>query len=329
MREYRPHPWLRGGHRMTLAAWARRRSFAGLPPAEARLFRIDDETQVLAHCHWQPDRTSRPTIVIHHGLEGSSDAHYVRGIAAKAFARGFNAVRLNQRNCGGTEHLSQGLYHSGLSQDVVRLLTELAQRDGLPSFVVAGYSLGGNVALRLAGAFGDQIPRVKGVCAVSPTLDLTACMDLLERPANRIYQWHFMHSLRRRIRLKAKLFPHLYDVRGLGGLWSVRGFDDRYTAPHHGFKDAADYYHQMSSIRVVDRIRVPTLVITAEDDPFIAVESFRAPVVQANPHLTVVITKHGGHCGFIEAPGNGSDGFWAEDAIVAFAERLFQDPGSA
>ncbi len=324
MREYRPHPWLRGGHRMTLAAWARRRSFPGLPPAEARLFRIDGVTQVLAHCHWQPDRTARPTLVIHHGLEGSSDAHYVRGIAAKAFARGFNAVRLNQRNCGGTEHLSQGLYHSGLSQDVVTLLTELAERDHLPSFVVAGYSLGGNVALRLAGACADRIPWVKGVCAVSPTLDLTACMDLLERPANRIYQWHFMHSLRRRIRLKAKLFPHLYDVSGAGGLWSVRDFDDRYTAPHHGFRDAADYYHQMSSIRVVDRIRVPALVITAEDDPFIAVESFREPVVRANPNLTVVITTHGGHCGFIEAAGNGSDGYWAEDTIVEFADRLLQ-----
>ena len=246
----------------------------------------------------------------------------MKGIAEKAFLRGFNAVRLNQRNCGGTEHLSEGLYHSGLSQDVVALLRELAERDGLTAFVVAGYSLGGNVALRLAGAFADQVPALNAVCAVSPTLDLVACMDLLERPANRIYQWNFMKSLRQRIRLKAKLFPHLYDARDLSDVWAVRAFDDRYTAPHHGFRDAADYYYQMSSLRVADRIRIPALVITAEDDPFIDVHAFRSPAVTGNPALRVVVTTHGGHCGFIESPRDGYDGYWAEQQVVEFATEV-------
>ena len=150
MRDFDPPPWLRGGHRMTIYAWARRRAFPQLPPPTPRLFDVGPDTRVLAHCHWQPDPAARPTLVALHGLEGSSDAHYMRGIADKAFRRGFNVVRLNQRNCGGTEHLSPGLYHSGLTSDVQAVLEQLAA-DGLPSLVVSGYSLGGNLALKLAG----------------------------------------------------------------------------------------------------------------------------------------------------------------------------------
>ena len=256
-----------------------------------------------------------------HGLEGSSDAHYMRGIADKAFRAGFNAVRLNQRNCGGTEHLSTGLYHSGLTGDVQAVIETLAA-EGLPSIVVAGYSLGGNLALKLAGGYGDAAPSwLHAVCAVSPTLELGACMDLLERPENRLYEWNFMRSLRRRLRKKARLDPGRYDVRGLWRVRSVRAFDDRFTAPHHGFASADDYYHRAASMRVVDRIGVPTLVITSEDDPFIAVPPFRDPRVTGNPSISLVITRYGGHCGFIESGRNGYDGYWAEREIVAFAAR--------
>jgi hypothetical protein len=321
MRDFAPPRWLRGGHRMTIYAWARRRPLPGLPPPEARLFEIDQETRVLGHCHWQADPTSSPTLVALHGLEGSSDAHYMRGIADKAFRRGFNVVRLNQRNCGGTEHLSAGLYHSGLTADVQSVLEQLAA-EGLSSIAVSGYSLGGNLALRLAGTYGDAAPRwLHAVCAVSPTLELGACMDMMERPSNRLYEWNFMQSLQRRMRRKARLFPGRYDVRGIWRIWSVRAFDDRFTAPHHGFASAADYYHRAASMRVVDRIRVPTLVITAEDDPFIALPPFRDPRVTGNPAITLVITRRGGHCGFIEASRDGYDGYWAEREIVDFAER--------
>ena len=321
MPEYTPPPWLRGGHRMTLYTWARRRTFPGLTSPVPRYFDVADNTRVLADVHWQATPADHPTLVVLHGLEGSSQAHYMRGIAHKALARGFNVVRLNQRNCGGTEHLSRGLYHSGLTADVVTVMTELATQDRLPSLAVAGYSLGGNLALRLAGLYGDAPPPwLRAVCAVSPTLDLGACMDALERPGNRLYQWHFMRSLRRRIRRKAKLFPELYETRGVWKLWSVRAFDDRYTAPHHGFKNAADYYHQAASMRVVDRIRVPTLILTAEDDPFIPVEPFRDPRVTANPSITLRITRYGGHCGYVEQPLDGYDGYWAEREIVDFVE---------
>jgi hypothetical protein len=334
MRDFDPPRWLRGGHRMTIYAWARRRSFPCLPAPTGRVFDIDADTRVLAACHWQARPASRPTLVALHGLEGSSDAHYMRGLADKAFRRGFNVVRLNQRNCGGTEHLSAGLYHSGLTSDVQAVIEQLAA-DGLPSIVVSGYSLGGNLSLRLAGTYGDAAPPwLHAVCAVSPTLELGACMDLLERPSNRLYEWNFMQSLQRRIRRKARLFPGRYDVRDLWRLWSVRAFDDRYTAPHHGFADAADYYYRAASMRVVDRIRVPALVMTAEDDPFIALPPFRDPKVTGNPAITLAITRHGGHCGFIEAARDGYDGYWAEREVVDFASRhvpapLLQDTPAA
>lgn len=319
MHDFSPPRWLRGGHRMTVYAWARRRQFPSLPPAVPRIFDVAPTARVLGQCHWQPRPAAHATLVTLHGLEGSSEAHYMCGIADKAYRAGFNVVRLNQRNCGGTEHLSEGLYHSGLTADVRAVLTELADRDGLPRLAVAGYSLGGNLALRLAGEAGDQAPPwLRAVCAVSPTLELATCMDAIERPANRLYEWNFMYSLQRRMRLKAALYPGIYDIRGLGRLWSIRAFDDRYTAPHHGFAGAADYYHRAASMRVVDRIRIPALIITAEDDPFIPPSQFHAPAVAGNPHVTLRMTAYGGHCGFVEQARDGYDGYWAEASIVEF-----------
>ncbi len=317
---YRPPALLRNGHRMTIYAWARPRRFPRLPEAEARLFDVAPKTRVLAKCHWQPRRTERPTLLLLHGLEGSADAHYVRGLADKGFASGFNVVRLNQRNCGGTDHLSEGVYHSGLTADPMAVVRELVERDSLPAIVVAGYSLGGNLAVRMAGEYGEAPPpQVKGFAAVSPTIDLASCVNALERPSNRIYQWNFVRDLKTRMRRKARLFPAVYSLAPLRGMRTVRQFDDAYTAPMSGFRDAADYYHRASALRVVATISRPTLILTADDDPFVPVEPFRRPEVTANPHLTVVITRHGGHCGFIEASRNGGDGYWAEQTVVAWA----------
>jgi len=158
---------LGNGHLMTLYAWARPRGFPRLPPPVSRHFDVEAGTRVLAHCYWQPDRAAQPLLLGLHGLEGSSSAHYMRGMADKAFARGFNVVLLNQRNCGGTEPLSTTLYHSGLTADADHVIRELAAADGIGDVVVAGYSLGGNLALKLAGDYGDAAPsHLRGVCAV-------------------------------------------------------------------------------------------------------------------------------------------------------------------
>lgn len=314
-----PHPVLAGGHRMTLAAWARPRRLAMLPPPDAQLFQVAPETQVLGHCHWQADRRARLTVICLHGLEGSSDGHYMRGMAAKAWARGFNVVRLNQRNCGGTEHLARGLYHSGLTADPLAVMQLLAARDRLERFAFAGYSLGGNIALKLAGELTpSDAARVVAVTAVSPPIELAQCVDALERPANAAYHWNFLFGLRARMKRKARLYPGTYDLAALAGVRSVRAFDDAYTAPHNGFAGAADYYHRASAGRVLHRLAVPALLITAADDPFVPPDAARDPALDGLSRLTRIVTAHGGHCGFIGRPRGSDDGYWAEHRVIDF-----------
>ena len=136
---------------------------------------------------------------------------------------------------------------------------------------------------------------------------------------DRPYEWNFVRNLKNRMRRKAAAFPGLFPLEPLGRIWTVRQFDEAYTAPHHGFRDAADYYYRASALRVVDRIRVPTLVIAAEDDPFVPVSTFHDPAVTSNRNITTVITPHGGHCAYIEQARDGYDGYWAEGEIVRFA----------
>jgi hypothetical protein len=315
-------PRFLNGHVQTLYAWLGRRRFPRLPPPVPRLFEVAADARVLADCHWQARPDAHPTLVLLHGLEGSSHAHYMAGAADKAWAAGWNVVRLNQRNCGGTEHLSRGLYHSGLTDDPRSVIRELVGRDRIGAIAVAGYSLGGNLALKLAGELGDAAPpELRAVCAVSPTIDLAVCVRALERPSNYAYQWNFVRHLKARMRRKAAAFPGDFPLEPLRRVRTVRQFDETYTAPHHGFRDADDYYHRASALRVADRIRVPTLVLTAEDDPFVPVDPFRDPALAANPAVTVAVTVHGGHCAFVERAQGGYDGYWAEREIVRFVAR--------
>jgi predicted alpha/beta-fold hydrolase len=325
-------PRFTGGHRQTLFAWARRRAFPRLPAPTERLFGVAADACVLAHCHWHPAPAEHPTLLLLHGLEGSSRAHYMGGMADKAWAAGWNVVRLNQRNCGDTEHLSRGLYHSGLTHDPLFVIRELIEVDRVPAIAVAGYSLGGNLALKLAGELGDTPPpELKAVCAVSPTIDLALCVKALERRANVAYQFNFVRNLKRRMRRKATVVPGVFALEPLRRVWTVRQFDEAYTAPHHGFRDAADYYHRASAMRVIGRIRVPALILTADDDPFVPTSPFRDPAVTGNPHIHVQVTRHGGHCAFVERAIDGYDGYWAEREIVRFvtAQASAREPASA
>src|SRR3954469_2180597 len=317
-----PRRHLDGGHWMTIFCWAAPRTFR-LPPPEDRLFQVTPDTQVLARCYWQPERRGRLTMLALHGLEGSSEAHYMRGIAEKALAAGFNAILLNQRNCGGTEHLGPGLYHSGLIDDAAFVIREIARTDAIDRVAVTGYSLGGNLALRLAGthAPGD-LPSLRSVCAVSPVLELEQCVRALERRSNVLYQWNFVRNLKARMRRKNACHPGAFDLSRLDRIHSVRQFDAEYTAPYFGFASAEDYYHRAAALRVIDRIQVPALIITAEDDPFVPVESFRDPKIAANPNITLILTPHGGHCGFLaDRNGADDDGYWAERMAIDFAAR--------
>lgn len=315
---FEPHPLLRNGHAMTIVTAFVRRRFH-LPPGEKRLFRVDEDSQLLAHCHWQPGRRlDTPVVIILHGLEGSSESTYVLGVADKAWAAGFHAIRLNQRNCGGSELLTPTLYNSGMSGDYRAVLAELANVDGFTRIFFVGYSMGGNLITKMAGEFGDAAPpQLHGVCAVCPSMDLTACADALERWDNRLYQRRFVKGLLQRFKYKAQLFPQRYSQNGFGSIRTVREFDDAITAPHFGFRDAQDYYETSSAKNVLSRIRVPFLMMTAKNDPFIPYESFLAAGADKNPAIAFLAPEHGGHCGFI-SKWSGQERFWAEQRIVEF-----------
>ena len=226
MKPFRPHRLARDGHTQTVIGSfrpLRRRLRAELEHFEPRLVEVEPGVRLLLHCRWQPLRRESPTVVILHGLEGSSESPYVLGTAQKAFRAGFNVAAVNMRTCGGTEHLTPTLYHSGLTGDIHRVVEDLAGNERLPAVYVAGYSMSGNMVLRLAGEYGDEPPAaLKGVAAVSPSIDLNACAGEIERRANWLYRMSFMRSLRRRIRRKAAMHPELYDARGLRAVRTVR-----------------------------------------------------------------------------------------------------------
>jgi predicted alpha/beta-fold hydrolase len=312
-----PRRGLRGGHVQTLASYFLPRSIE-LPPAEARLIEVEPGAEVLCHCHWQTDRGTALTVIVVHGLEGSSDSQYMLGIAAKGLAAGMNVVRMNQRNCGGTDRLSPTLYHSGRSQDVAAVAQNLLQQDRISRFALVGYSMGGNLVLKLAGEWGrERLPQFRAVAAVCPSMNLAASADALHRPANRLYEYHFMWKLRSRLRAKARLFPEVFDTSRLRGLTSLRDFDDKITAYYCGFEGASDYYERSAAANVVERIAVPTLVLHAANDPFIRILPETREKLLSNPNITFVETEDGGHCSFLDEP-NGDDGRWAERQVLEF-----------
>ena len=312
-----PRRGLRGGHAQTVAGnFLPRQNL--LPPAERRLFTVEKGVQVRCECHWQADRKAAMTVVIVHGLEGSSESCYVVGTANKAWLAGMNVVRMNVRNCGGTERLGATLYHSGLSADVGAVVNELIAEDGLPRVGIAGFSMGGNQVLKLAGEWGATAPtEVKAFAAVCPGMDMGVSAGELHRRFNRVYELRFLISLWRSMRRKAKLFPEVFRAPGWRALRSLRQFDEEITARYCGFANAEDYYARASASPLVSRIARPTLVIHSDDDPFVKILPETRAALRANPQVRFIETQHGGHCGFV-AEANGYDGRWAERRIVQF-----------
>lgn len=302
---------------MTLGAVFWPRKFPRLKPSVPRLFEVEPGTQLQAHCHWQENRRAHPTLIVVHGLEGSSESKYMLGTAEKAWVAGFNAIRLNQRNCGGTEKLTPTLYHSGLSGDIRAVIHELIERDQLPEIFAAGYSMGGNLVLKMAGELGEDVAELRAIVGVAPALDLAACADALAEPQNFIYERHFVHGLRNHMRFKARLFPGRFPLDGLDAVRTVREFDDVITARFCGFKDADDYYARSSARRVAGQIRLPTLILTSQDDPFVPFAPFEDLPIRENRNITVVAPRHGGHCAFISQE-DGDERFWAEARIAEF-----------
>jgi len=301
----------------TLASFFLQRSIV-LPPPDSRMIEVEPGVKVLCHCHWQAERKAALTVIVVHGFEGSSESQYMTGIAEKGLAAGMNVVRMNQRNCGGTNQVAPVLYHSGLSQDVAAVAKSLIERDRISRLALVGFSMGGNLVLKLAGEWAAQgPPEFRAAAAVCPALDLAASSDALHLPSNRIYEQYFLWQVRRRMKAKARYFPGVFDLSRLRGLSSLRDFDDRITAFYCGFSGASDYYARAAASNVVDRIAIPTFILHAANDPFIRILPATRQKFAANPHISFLETEDGGHCSFI-ASANGYDGHWAERRVVEF-----------
>lgn len=316
---FEPRRGLSNGHLQTIVGnFYPRPVFPLQTESETVLVDPVDGSRVLCHCHWQPEpvRNSRLTVILVHGLEGSSDSRYIRGISARAFATGMNVVRMNMRNCGDTDSLTPTLYHSGLSGDVGAVMSYFTRKFELDRVALIGYSMGGNLVLKLAGEWGSRAPLV-AVATVCPAIDLAAGADALHEPANRAYEWHFLRGLIRRFRRKAELFPKIYELADLGPMRSIREFDDKIVARYCGFAGADDYYFRAASARVVDRIQVPSLILCAQDDPFIRLFAETRARLIANRHILFAESRHGGHCAFL-GPGAGDETHWAEATVVRY-----------
>ena len=327
-RAFAPHPAIRNGHAQTIAGrfWPRKRDWAAAKADEERLFEVAPDVKLLARCRWQKDRKARATAVIWHGLEGSAESRYMIGLADKAWRAGFNVVRVNQRNCGGTEHLTPTLYSHLYYTDLGLVLQELIERDGLARLLLIGVSMTGNMALLYAGARADELPaELLGVVTMSPSVDLQECSDLLHERRNFLYSWHFIRQLKRRVKIKEKLFPDLYRIADFDAIRTIRDFDERVTARYMGFPDAATYYAECSARPYLGRIRKPALIVHAHDDPFVPFGPLRDAAVTNNPNILLLDTELGGHVGFVgdESEAN-SDRFWAENRMIEFCQMLAQ-----
>ena len=331
---FHPRRFLSSGHLQTIFGNLLRRADS-LPEPVAQLVEVSPArdrqiaSQVLCHCHWQslPERPSRPTVILLHGLEGSSKSQYVIGNANKLWRAGCNVIRMNMRNCGGTERLTPTLYHSGLSSDVEHVLHFFLRSQKLQSISLVGYSMGGNLVLKLAGDLAASAPHaLRSVIGVSPAVDLQASADCLHTWQNRFYERRFLRALLKRFRRKAMLFPHVFDPQRAANIGSLREFDDRITALYSGFSSADDYYHRAAAARVLSHITVPTLILHALDDPFVRLTPSTRASIAANPHITFIETAHGGHCAFLAAPeaSTGYDGYWAEQTALRF---IFEHAG--
>ena len=307
----------------TIAAFLMPRQI-DLPAGEERLVEVAPGIKVRCWCRWQADRTSALTLIVVHGLEGSTESQYMTGVARNGLAAGMNVILMNQRNCGGMDYCAPTLYNSSLSADVAAVARHFVEQDGISSFALIGFSMGGNLVMKLAGEWGTEAPReFKAVAAVCPAMNLAAGADALHEPANRVYEYYFLMQLFRRFRTKVKHFPKDFDLARLRGVSTLRQFDDRVTAFYCGFTGADDYYARASASNVVDRVAVPTLIIHAANDPFVRILPETKRRIAANPHITYIETTDGGHCAFIgERNGEpNDDGRWAEREVVEFVGK--------
>jgi hypothetical protein len=314
-------PFFRNPHFATIAGnfWSRPDSTRRWP-VRAVKYRTEPDVEILVHSQL-PEGEPRAELVLVHGLEGSSNAGYARSLVCTALAAGYATHRVNLRSCGGTESLALSNYHSGQTSDVLHILKERKRASGLPLFL-AGFSLGGNLSLKLAGELGEAgAELLAGVCAGSTPIDPAACAKALGQPRNFIYSRRFLIALKNKIRRRCRQAPEIYTAEHLKSVRTIYDFDDYYTARFFGFGTAANYYRTQSSGQFLEKIRVPTLVVVAKDDPLVPFEVYDHPAFRENAHLHLIAVEHGGHLGFI---ARGQPRFWLDGVVTGWLDETLQ-----
>jgi uncharacterized protein len=328
---FRPAPGLANPHLQTLAGKILRPD-RPVPFQRERIETPDGDFLDLDFAGWPPtapaDQDPAPLVLVLHGLEGTSNRRYMTTAYRALLDAGLRPVALNFRGCSGEPNRAVRAYHSGETGDLLLVLEILRQRFGGP-LGLAGYSLGGNVVLKLLGEMGDQArDLVSAAVAVSVPFDLAAAADRLEGSLlGRLYGHYFLTKLQRKIREKRDLLRDACDADRVLRARTVREFDDAMTAPVHGFHDAADYYHRSSSAAFIKDIRVPTLILHSRDDPFLPEDRIPEAAIQANPAVTALLPAHGGHVAFVGGSVLRPE-FWAETVLARFlAQRLSAGAG--
>jgi predicted alpha/beta-fold hydrolase len=328
VREFRPARWARGAHAQTLAARALRPS-EGPPLRRERIATPDGDFLDL---DWGLDPgPGAPIVLVIHGLEGSARRRYMRNACRELERAGLWPVALNLRGCSGEPNRALHFYHSGKTDDPQLVLETLRERFPERAVGALGFSLGGNVLLKLLGEHpGGGVGLVDAAVAMSVPYDLAAGCELLERTAmGRVYAAYFLRSLKAKVALKADRLGSVLDLDAASAARTIWEFDDRVTAPLHGFEDAASYYAECSSVRYLATILTPTLLLHAVDDPFLPADSIPSGEAERNPHVDLALQRLGGHVGFLEGTP-WSPAFWGDEEAARFlAVRLRSSSGSA
>jgi predicted alpha/beta-fold hydrolase len=262
---------------------------------------------------------NRRIAIISHGLEGSFDSSYVRGMSKALVTAGWDVLSWNMRGCGDMPNRLVSWYHSGKSDDL-KTIVEATCAMNYDEIALIGFSVGGNITLKYLGEEAQKVPaKISSAVVISVPMDLAGSADALAKPRNAIYMQYLLRPLRRRMREKAIRFPAHFDISGLSRISTFHEFDRRFTAPFHGFSSVEEYWHSSSSLRYLTTISVPTLAISALDDPFLSQSCFPHDIARGHDYLHLETPKHGGHVGFWDSLN--LETTWAERRAIEFALR--------
>ena len=268
---------------------------------------------------------SRRVAILSHGLEGNSRRPYMAGMAHAFKKRGWDVVSWNFRGCSGEPNRLCRSYHSGATEDLAAVVDHAVRVHDYKQIVVVGFSLGGNLTLKYLGELGDQPGRVCGGAGISVPCDLEAAATRMAGPDCAFYMRRFLRDMGEKMRAKARQFPGKIRVEALDGMTTFRQFDDAFTGPLHGFRDAQDYWDRCSCAGWLDRIRVPALLLNAQDDPFLAPSCFPAARAQSSSWVHLAAPPHGGHVGFVAGIASGHE-YWSETRTANFLSRTSAKP---